>query len=275
MKAKLDELLHLGLIFRNPNSRWASPALILPKAGPEKFRFTVELRVPNAYTSKVSWPMPHLPDVIKNFQGSQFFGSFDFLHGYWQLPLAEDSQECQSIGTPFGVFTPTRVLHGTTNSTAHTQACIEQLLENIRDNVAIWLDDVAPHGATETEYLDAFEELFRRVQQARLKLHAKKATLISDTVTFCGRIISRDGVKYSPKSFQALLDMPAPTNASELHQYLGATSWMRSHIPAYAERVAPLQVLLREVIASVRLESRRSKYLYSRVGVRNTSRSLR
>jgi hypothetical protein len=102
------------------------------------------------------------------------------------------------------VFTPTRVLHGTTNATAHMQAYIEQLLENIRDNVAIWLDDVAPHGATKTEYLDALEEFFRRVQQARLRMHAKKATLISDTVTFCGRIISRDGVKYSPKSFQAL-----------------------------------------------------------------------
>jgi RNase H-like domain found in reverse transcriptase len=133
----------------------------------------------------------------------------------------------------------------------HMQACIEQLLENIRDSVAIWLDDVAPHGATETEYLDALEEFFRRVQQARLKLHARKATLISETVMFCRRIISRDGVKYSPKSFQALLDMPAPTNASELHQYLGSASWMRSHIPAYAERVAPLQVLLREVIAEV------------------------
>jgi Reverse transcriptase (RNA-dependent DNA polymerase) len=221
MKAKLDELVRLGLIYRNSNSRWASPSLILLKPGPEKFRFTADLRVPNAYTSMVSWPMPHLPDVINNFQGRQFFGSFDFLHGYWQLPLAENSQECQSIETPFGVFTQTRVLHGTTNATAHMQACIEQLLKNIRDNVAIWLDDVAPHGATETEYLDALEEFFRRVQQARLKLYANKVTLISDTVTICGRIISRDGVKYSPKSFQALLDMPEPANASELHQYLG------------------------------------------------------
>jgi hypothetical protein len=35
MKAKLDELLHLGLIYRNPNSRWASPPLIYRRLDPK------------------------------------------------------------------------------------------------------------------------------------------------------------------------------------------------------------------------------------------------
>jgi hypothetical protein len=46
------------------------------------------------------------------------------MQGYWQLPLHEDSQECQSIITPDGVYTPTRVQHGTTNATVHMQASI-------------------------------------------------------------------------------------------------------------------------------------------------------
>jgi hypothetical protein len=38
----------LGLVKRNLTSRWASTPLILPKAGPEKFRFTLDLRYPNS-----------------------------------------------------------------------------------------------------------------------------------------------------------------------------------------------------------------------------------
>jgi hypothetical protein len=79
-KRKLDEYEELGLIYKNPTSEWASPPLILPKAGPGRFRFTVDLRVPNAQTIPVAWPMPHLTDTLNSFQGSILFGSFDFVH---------------------------------------------------------------------------------------------------------------------------------------------------------------------------------------------------
>jgi hypothetical protein len=103
------------------------------------------------------------------------------------------------------------------------------------------------------------------VQKARLKLLAKKAILISDTVTFFRRAISRDGVKYAPKSFQALLAMPEPANASKLHLYVGPTVWMRSRIPADAEVIAEVGSSRK---AAVKCPCRH-------VGVRNTSRRLR
>jgi hypothetical protein len=114
--------------------------------------------------------MPLLPDVINISQGSQFFGSFDFLQEYGQIPPAEGSQERQSIGTPFGVEMPMRVLPGRTNATCkHVWSCP---LDNICDKVAIWPDDVAPPAATETEFLDALEAFYRHMQQACLTLHA-------------------------------------------------------------------------------------------------------
>jgi hypothetical protein len=98
----------------------------------------------------------------------------------------------------------------------HMQAVLEHTLTDIRPNIASWLDDVSPHGKSETEYLDAFEKVFRGVEQAGLKFHAKKATLASDSVHFCGRIVSVEGVKFAPKNFEVLLNMQAPITA-ELH----------------------------------------------------------
>jgi hypothetical protein len=82
---------------------------------------------------------------------------------------------------PFGVYTPTRVIHGTTNATMHMQAVVEHTLTGIRPNLASGLDDVSPHGKSETEYLDALEKIFCSVEQAGLKLHTKKATFASAT----------------------------------------------------------------------------------------------
>jgi hypothetical protein len=82
MEAKLKEFEELGLIRRNPASAWASPPLILPKPGPEGFRFTVDLREPNAQTVPTVWPMPHLADSLTHFESSRYYGKFDFCQGY-------------------------------------------------------------------------------------------------------------------------------------------------------------------------------------------------
>jgi hypothetical protein len=48
LAAKMSEMERLGLAKKNLTSRWASTPLILPKAGPEKFRFTLDLRYPKS-----------------------------------------------------------------------------------------------------------------------------------------------------------------------------------------------------------------------------------
>jgi hypothetical protein len=48
MRDKIHNLEELGLVYKNTGAEWASPPLILPKPGPDQYRKTVDLRVPNA-----------------------------------------------------------------------------------------------------------------------------------------------------------------------------------------------------------------------------------
>ena len=114
-RAKTDEMLHLGLIKRNNQSEWAPAPLIVPKSGPEQFRFTVDLRSVNSQTVTFPWPMAHFKTVVSEITGDTTFATIDLFHGYWQIPLDESSQECQIFITPDGVFTPTSLLQGQTN----------------------------------------------------------------------------------------------------------------------------------------------------------------
>jgi hypothetical protein len=66
-------------------------------------------------------------------------------------------------------------------------------------------------------------------------------------VRYCGSLITKDGVRFDPKNMQALQTMCEPQNGADLLQYVAAVNWMRSAIPNYSQRVAPLQEALAKV----------------------------
>jgi hypothetical protein len=92
LRKKIAELERLGLVRKNGSAEWASPPLILPKSGPDVYRMT-DLRVPNASTKTVAWPMPNMQAELQDLHGSEVYATLDFCQGYWQIPLHKDSQE--------------------------------------------------------------------------------------------------------------------------------------------------------------------------------------
>jgi hypothetical protein len=124
LRKKIAELERLCLVRKNGSAEWASPPLILPNYCPDIYRMTVDLRVPNASTKAVAWPMPNMQAELQELHGSEVYATLDFCQDYWQIPLHKHSQEFQSFITPDGVDTPSRVLHGTRNATQHLQSIL-------------------------------------------------------------------------------------------------------------------------------------------------------
>jgi hypothetical protein len=85
---------------------------------------------------------------------------------------------------------------------------------------------------------------FKQCQEYGFKLHARKCVLFATTVSYCGRSITKDGRRFDPKNMKALQTMREPQNGADLVQYVAAVNWMRSAIPNYSKRVAPLQAAL-------------------------------
>ncbi|POM80151.1 Hypothetical protein PHPALM_2050 [Phytophthora palmivora] len=129
MRRHVEELVAAGLCYRNPRSKWASPPLIVNKIGPDPFRMTVDVRTVNAQT---------------------FYFLLDFFKGYWQFLLSLNSQELFSFLTDMGVFTPTRVLMGGTDSVAYCQATVQEMFADyLYKGLLIWLDDLLGYHSTE------------------------------------------------------------------------------------------------------------------------------
>jgi len=274
----VQALQEKGMIYPNPSSRWACAPLLVPKPGESRFRFTVDLRPVNRYTIKYQFPMPDVEVELTKLAGAKYFATFDFSHGYWQLPLHKDSQESQTFITPDGLFSPTRVLHGTSNATMHMQAEVNAIIGSdpiLKRHSITWLDDVLLFAYSIEEHLDILHRFFEICRKARLRLHPAKSSFYSITIRWCGRLIDKDGIKFDPRRINGLLEMATPNTGSELQQFLCAFQWMKTAVPEFNRLIEPLHLFMEEVYARAgkRTKTRVARVALSEVGWTDTHTS--
>jgi hypothetical protein len=88
-----------------------------------------------------------------NIHGSEVFAMLDFCQAYWQIPVYKYSQDCQYFITPNKEYTPTRVLHETRNATQHLQSVLVVMIDSIKSNIKVWLNDCVLNTKTEDDLL--------------------------------------------------------------------------------------------------------------------------
>jgi hypothetical protein len=125
------------------------------------------------------------------------------------------------------------VLHGTRNATQHLQSVLVVMMDDIKSNIKVWLNDCLLHTKTEDDLLATLNFFFKQCQKHELKLHASKFLLFSTTVRYFARLITKDGVRFDPRNMEALQTMQEPQNGADSVQYVAAVNWMRSAIPNY------------------------------------------
>jgi RNase H-like domain found in reverse transcriptase len=130
------------------------------------------------------------------------------------------------------------------------------MMDDIKSNIKVWLDDCLFHTKTEDDLLATLNLFFKQCRAHGHKLHASKCLLFATTVRYCGRLINKDGVRFNPKKWKRCRQCRLLQNGADLVQYVAAVNWMQSAIPNYSKRVAPLQAALAKVFEG---KSRRTK----------------
>ena len=107
----------------------------------------------------------------------------------------------------------------------------------------VYLDDIIVCGKTFEEMVKNLDEVFSRLQQAGLKLKARKCHLFAQRVEFLGHIISEEGVSTDPKKTECIRNWPIPSTVKEVRSFLGFCSYYRRFIFRFAEIAKPLHKL--------------------------------
>ncbi len=67
---------------KKPSSAWEAALLLVNVNGNAKYKMAIDLRLVNAVTISVVWPIPHLDSEATDFTGSTCFSIIDFIGGY-------------------------------------------------------------------------------------------------------------------------------------------------------------------------------------------------
>ena len=206
-----------------------------------------------------------LEEQASAFAGAALFMTVDLNQGYWQMPLAANSQELLTFVTQKGLNTPTRMPQGVTNATSYFQGTLERTLGDlVRRACLVYVDDVIIWGRNVWELMDHFSWVVKKLMEVGLFVAAHKVTLYAREVKWCGKLYSGTGVRHDPERIRGLVEMRRPETVGELMQFLQAANWTRLSLPDMAEVVSPLRALLeRELKGTTRTKRVASRKVIS------------
>ena len=201
--------------------------MLVPKKN-GKLRLVLDYRQLNKQTIKSCWPIPSIEEFFDTLEGNEYFTTIDMSWGFYQLPMAEESQDYTAFRTPFGSFKWLRMPMGLTGSPKTFQSLMEQVLVGLTWKTAVpYLDDCIIFSSTAEEHIERLGEVLERFRFANLKINPTKCEFFRTRVPFLGHIISKNGLEADPDKIAAVKKFPNPTNPTEVKSFLGLCSYYR------------------------------------------------
>jgi len=159
MQKFVEEHLKRGTIRESWSPYAANFFFIKKKDG--KLRPVQDYRPINKWTKKNRNVSPLIPQTIDRLSGCTLFTKFDVRWGYNNVRIKEGDEWKAAFLTPEGLFEPTVMFFGLTNSPATFQMMMNTIFQTevAQGWLSVYMDDLAIHtkpkiGETEQQHLD-------------------------------------------------------------------------------------------------------------------------
>jgi len=138
----LDKHLEKGYIYVS-NSPYASPFFFIKKKNGE-LQPVQDYRKLNKYTIWNTYPLPLIKELIRNLVKKTWFTKFDIHWGYNNICIKKGDEWKATFKTNRGLFEPTVMFFGLTNSLATFQTMMNVLFHNeiVSEDIIIYMDDI-------------------------------------------------------------------------------------------------------------------------------------
>ena len=189
--------------------------------------------------------MPTVEEVAHEFANSRYFTKLDAHHGYWSIVLDEESSLLTTFNSPFGRYCFLHLPFGLVCSQDIFQKKMDQFLQECPGCIRI-TDDITIHGHTEMEHDAHLQNLMQVACKYGIVFNPQKMHVKAPAVNFFGCLYDANGVHPYQEKVKAVHALPAPTNVTELQDFLGMVTYLSPFIHGLSTLTAPLQELLRK-----------------------------
>lgn len=223
---------------------WCSPMhCVYKKDG--GVRICVDYTNLNKFVKREWHPIPGVDDTLARLTGAKYFSKLDANSGFWQIPIAKETQHLTTFMTPFGRYVFLRLPFGITSASEVFQKRMQNILQGLEGTV-FHLDDIFVFGSTPQEHNIRLQRVLTKLENCGMTLNKAKSKFFVQDITFLGHQISDKGISIAPERIAAITKMPAPTNTKELLRFLGMVNFIGRSIPNRTLICKPLNDLLKK-----------------------------
>ncbi len=221
----LDENLSSGRI-RPSKSPMALPFFFVKKKD-GKLRPVQDYRKLNEMTIKNCYPLPLISELMDKLRGAKYFTKCDVRWGYNNVRIKSGDEWKAAFRTNRGLFEPTVMFFGLTNSPATFQWMMNDIFKNLIASgaVTVYLDDILIMSKTKAEHQRITQEVLKILRQNKLFLKAEKCEFETLETEYLGVIISEGSIRMDPVKIAGIAAWPVPIKKVQLQSFLGFTNF--------------------------------------------------
>ena len=188
-----------------------------------KKRMVQDYRYLDEWTVKNNYPLPLILDVLENIGTKKVFIKIDLRWGYNNIRIKEGDEWKAAFTMLEGLFKPTVMFFGLTNSPATFQAMMNEMLRDLINTgkVAAFINDVIIRMETEEEHNEIVAEVIRRLEENDLYVKLEKCRWKVREVEFLGVVIGLEGIKMEKRKVKGVLEWPTPKDVKDMQKFLG------------------------------------------------------
>jgi len=245
---------HLGRGTIRPSKSPYTASFFFIKKKDGKLRPVQDYRPINNWTIKNKYPLPLIPQLVDRLRGCSLYTKFDIRWGYNNVRIKGGDEWKAAFMTNEGLFEPTVMFFGLTNSPATFQTMMNSVFapEIAEQWLTIYMDNMAIHTAklpnkTDAQHLERHRKLVKRVlaklREHNLFLKPEKCTFEQPKIEFLGVNVDQGTVQMDDTKIEKVKRWIPPHNVREVRKFLGFTGYYRYFIQDYSKKAHPLLYL--------------------------------
>ncbi len=114
------------------------------------------------------------------------------------------------------------------------------------EGVSFHMDDLIVQGPMKEIHDRRFFEVMQLIEDNDLRVNGEKLKIGRKKVKFAGFIVSPDGMAPISSKIDAILQLPAPKDVTQVMTFLGMVGFYQAHLKNYSSIKEPIQRLIRK-----------------------------
>ena len=131
--------------------------------------------------------------------------------------------------THLGVYKPTVMFFGLTNSPATFQVMMNDILRDLINTgeVVAFMDNILVGTEEEEKHDKIVEEVLRRIEENDLYVKPEKCVWKVREIDFLGLVMGLGEIKMQKEKMAEVLEWPRPKTVKEVQKFLGLANYYR------------------------------------------------